>query len=107
MLFTKVILVFYSFWNLDPFRSVLPDICLDVTTVQALALDYLLALYPFVLILVSYFIIELCDRKCACIVTLWKPLHKVLKTFRNVRTSVIDSFATFFLLSYQNLKRNY
>ena len=82
---------------------VLPDVCLNVTTLQALALDYLVALYPFVLILLSYFIIELYDRKCLCIVAVWKPFHKVLSLIKkswNVRTSVIDSFSTFFLLSY-------
>ena len=98
----KVFLSFYSFWNLDMLRSVIPDICLNVTTIQALALDYLPALYPFLLILISYFLIELYDRKIACIVKIWKPFHIVLTFFRkscDIRTSVIDSFATFFLLS--------
>ena len=95
-------LIFYSFWNLDILRSVLLDICLNVTTLQALVLDYLLALYPFLLIILSYFIIELHDRKCVFIVAVWKPFHKMLTRLQtwNVRTSVIDSFATFFLLSY-------
>ena len=100
---TKTILVFYSFWNLDLFRSVIPDICLTVTTLQALALDYVIALYPFVLILLSYILIELHDRRFMIIVFMWKPFHKVLSVFRkswDIRTSVIDSFATFFLLSY-------
>ena len=98
----KVFLSFYSFWNLDMLRPVLPDICLNVTTIQALALDFLPALYPFLLILISYFLIELYDRKIACIVKIWKPFHIVLTFFRkswDIRTSVIDSFATFFLLS--------
>ena len=100
---TKIIFIFYSFWNLDVLRSVLPDICLNVTTLQALALDYLVAFYPFLLIIISYFIINLHDRKCACVVTAWKPFRKVLTIFHksyDVHTSVIDSFATFFLLSY-------
>ena len=100
---TKTFLVFFSFWNLDIFRSVIPDICLNVTTLQALALDYLLALYPFMLILLSYILIELHDQQYTVIVTMWKPFHKVLSIFRkswDIRTSVIDSFATFFLLSY-------
>ena len=100
---TQAFAVFYSFWNLDLFRSVIPEICLNVTTLQTLALEYLVALYPFVLILCSYFIIELYDKRVAFIVTAWKPLHKMLTIFRmswDVRTSVIDSFATFFLLSY-------
>ena len=99
----KTVLVFYSFWNLDLLRSVIPDICLNVTTLQALALDYLVALYPFVLILLSYMLIELYDRQYTVIVIIWKPFHKVLTMFRkawDIRTSVIDSFATLFLLSY-------
>ena len=90
-------------WNLDLFRSILPDICLNVTTLQALALEYLIALYPFVLILISYFLIILYDKQASVIVTIWKPFNKVLTKFRkswDIRTSVLDSFATFFLLSY-------
>ena len=100
---SKIIITLYSYWNLDLLRSVLPNTCLDVTTLQALALDYLLALCPYVLILLSYFLISLYDRKVSCIVRAWNPFHKLLFCFRtswDVRTSVIDSFATFFLLSY-------
>ena len=101
---TKTFLVFYSFWNLDLFRSVIPDICLDVTTLQELALDYSLALHPFVLIILSYLFIEFHDQQyTAAIVTICKPFRKVLSIFRkswDIRTSIIDSFSTFFLLSY-------
>ncbi len=99
----KIGFAFYSLWNLDIFRSILPNICLDVTTLQALTLEYLLALYPFVLILISYLLIVLYDRHVPVVVTIWKPFNKVLTTFRkswDIRTSVLDSFATFFLLSY-------
>ena len=100
---TKVFLSFYSFWNLHLFRPVIPDICLNVTTLQALALDYLLAFYPMVLVIISIIVIELHDRKVIWIVAPLKPIHKVLSKFRtswDVHTSIIDSFATFFLLSY-------
>ena len=102
----KIDCVFYSIWNLDIFRSILPNICLNVTTLQALTLEYLLALYPFVLILISYLLIVLYDRRVPVIVTLWKPVNKVLAIFReswDIRTSVLDSFATFFLLSYMKI----
>ena len=59
----QVLTAFYSFWNLDVLRSAIPDTCLNVSTVQALALKHLVALYPFVLITLSYIIIELYDRK--------------------------------------------
>ena len=99
----KICLTFYSFWNLDLLRSVIPDICLSITTLQALALDYLVALYPFLLILFSHLVIKLYDSHVPFVVTVWKPFRALLAKFRrsmDVRTSVIDSFATFFLLSY-------
>ena len=71
----KVFLVFYSFWNLDLFRSVIPDICLNVTTLQALALDYLVAFYPSVLLFTSYFFVKLHDRNIHFIVTARKPFR--------------------------------
>ena len=46
---------------------------------------------------------ELHDRKVAWVVTVWKPIHNVLSKFQkswDIRTSIIDSFTTFFLLSY-------
>ena len=94
---------FFGLWNLDPFRSLFPDICLNVTTLQVFALDACIALYPLALILVSYFLIELYDRNVWCIVFIWKPFRLFFRYFRenwDIRTSVIDSFATFFLLSY-------
>ena len=99
----KVVMVFYSVWNLNLFRSVIPDICLNVTTLQALALDYVIALYPFVLIMITYFIIKVHDTKHTFIMIVWKPFHKILTKFNkslNIRTSVFDAFTTFYLLSY-------
>ena len=99
----KVFTLFYSFWNLDLLRSVIPDICLNVTTLQALALDYLIALYPFLLVIFSYMVIKLYDSKISFIVMIWRPFRALLRNFQkslDVRTSIIDSFATFFLLSY-------
>ena len=102
----KIGFVFYSWWNLDLFRSVLPEICLNVTTLQALALEYLIALYPFILILFLYLLIVLYDRRVSFVVTVWAPFKKVLTIFRkswDIHTSVLDSFATFFLLSYNKI----
>ena len=99
----KVFFVFYSFWNLDVLRSVIPDTCLNVSTVQMITLDYLIALYPFALILLSCIIIKIYDQNLAFMKTALKPLKTVLEIFRrclDIRTSVIDSFSTFFLLSY-------
>ena len=106
----KVSFSLYSLWNLDLLRSVLPDICLNVTTLQALTMEYLIALYPFVLILISHILIVLHDRRVPLVVAVWKPFGRVLTFFRkswNIRTSVFDSFATFFFaVLHKGLKRN-
>ena len=99
----KVFISFYSFWNLDLLRSVIPDICLNVTTLQALALDYLVALYPFLLIVFSYMVIRFYDSEVRFIVMVWRPFRALLANFQesmDIRTSIIDSFATVFLISY-------
>ena len=99
----RVLTPFYSIWNLDFFRTVIPDICLNVTTLQALALDYVVALYPFLLILFSHVIIRLYDSHVHCMIVMWRPFRALLAVIResmDIRTSIIDSFATFFLLSY-------
>ena len=103
LIVAKICLLFYSYWNLDLFRSIIPDICLNVTTLQALAMDYIIAFYPFLLILLSHLVIKLYDSEIPCLVMVWRPFRALLTNFRlsmDIQTSIIDSFATFFLLSY-------
>ena len=99
----KILEPFYSLWNLDPLRSILPDICLHVSTLEAFALEACVAVYPLILICFSYFLIELYDHNVRFVVFIWKPFRFIFRRFRenwDTRTSVIDSFSTFFLLSY-------
>ena len=103
LLAVKLAFPLYSFWNLDFFRTLIPDICMNVSTLGALALDYAIAVYPIFLITLSYVLIELYDRDVRCLVYIWRPFNKVFGIFKShwdIRTSVIDSFNTFFLLSY-------
>ena len=98
----------YGIWNLDFFRTVYTPFCLhpDMTNIQALALDYIIAVYPLILITVTYLFVELHDWGFRPIVWLWRPFHRCFVRFRrqwDIRTSLIDAFATFFLLSYVKL----
>ena len=98
--------VMYSLWNLDFFRGLYPDICLDVSTLTALTLDYAVAIYPLLLTVVSYFLIQLYARNVRIVVILWKPFHHVLTLLRrnwDSRTTVIDAYATFYILSYTKI----
>ena len=95
----------YSMWNLDFLRALYTPFCLhpESTTLQILALDYVVAVYPLVLLFVVYLFVKLHDSNFKLIVCLWSPFHRCFVHFRrdwNIKTSLIDSFATFLLLSY-------
>ena len=100
-----VTFTFYSMWNLDFFRALYPPFCLqpETTTLQIFALDYVIAVYPLVLIIVVYLFVKLHDSNFKFIICLWRPFHRCFVHFRkdwNIKTSLIDAFATFLLLSY-------
>ena len=102
--FVKLIGTIYGVWNLDFFRTVLPPICLNITPIQALSLDYAIAFYPLLLVVVTYILISLHSNDIHIVVWLWKPFHRVFHSIKqdwsDIDRSVVKSFATFFTLSY-------
>ena len=97
----KVIISLYSVWNLDFFRPFYSDLCLGIGILPTLALDYVVAVYPLLLMALTYLFIHLHDKNYRVIVFMWSPFRKLCKFFRqnwDIRTSVIDAFSTFFLL---------
>ena len=58
----RLIFALYGIWNLDFFRTLLPNNCLKISTLQVLALDYVIAVYPLVLIFVTYIVVDLYDK---------------------------------------------
>ena len=102
----KVLLTAYGIWNLDFFRTVMPHICVSINTLQTLALDYAIAFYPLILLIVAYVLIQAHTCNFRVITIMCRPFHKSVKHFRsqlNVRTSIVEAFATFLLLSYVKL----
>ena len=94
--------IMYSVWNLDFFRDLYPEICLDVSNLTALTLDYAVAIYPLLLTVISYILIELHARNVRIVVMLWRPfrcLFKLLRRNWDTKTTIIDAYATFFILS--------
>ena len=74
-----------------------------MTTLQTLALDYAIAVYPLLLIVFTYLLVEMHDHNVRIVVWLWKPFHACFVHFRrrwNIKGSLINAFATFLLLSY-------
>ena len=102
---SAVFISLFGIWNLDFFRLLYPSFCLHpkATTIEVIALDYVIAVYPLVLLVVAYLLVKLHDSDIHFIVLLWKPFHRCFAHFRrhwNIKTSLVDAFATFLLLSY-------
>ena len=98
----RCLVAFCGFWNLDFFRSINFGICLGTDTLQTLALDFIVGAYPLLLMMVSYFLIELHDRNFRPIVIIGWPLRRFFGLFQEnwgVRSSLIDAFVTTFLLT--------
>ena len=86
-------------WNLDFFRSVYTPFCLhsSLTTLQVMSLDYIIAAYPLVLILVMYLLVDLYSHNYRPVVIALKPFHYCSTRFRhqlNITTSLVDAFGT-------------
>ena len=104
--YIKFLSTVYGIWNLDFFRSLIPPICLPLNAMQVMALDYLVAAYPLLLLTCFYALLKAYDRGCRLVVRLWRPFLWCTARLRqqwNIRHSIIDAFATFLLLSYVKL----
>ena len=98
----RVVGNFYGIWNLDFFRCVDLGICLSTDTLTTLALDIAVGVYPLLLMLITFLLIQLHDRHFTPLVIIWKPFKAVFGLFHenwDIGTSLIDAFTTFFLLS--------
>lgn len=98
-----------SVWNLDILRAFYEPFCLhpNMSIVQALALDYLVALYPLILLFLAFTLVSLHSRNCRTVVLLWKPFRHTLRScVRNldIKTSLIESFSTLFYLSAMKIQ---
>ena len=103
-LFMKFLYSLYGMWNLNFFTALIPPFCLPLLKVHVvISLTYIIALYPLLLLILIYVLIELHSRDFKIIVCLWKPFSLCYTRFRrqwDIRASLIDAFATFMLLSY-------
>ena len=95
---TRWMVMLYGVWNLDFFRSFNLGICLGIDTIQALALELAVGVYPLLLLLATYVLIHLYDRNFKPIVIIWKPVEGVLQYTKKkikTRTTLVDAFALF------------
>lgn len=100
---TKLFMSFYGIWNLDFFRFFLPSICLNTNSLLSLSLDYIIAMYPLFLVLLTYTLISLHDQNLKALVIVCRPFKLCFSLFQERHrqgTTIIDAFVTFFVLSF-------
>ena len=100
----KAMVTFLGIWNLDFFRMIYTPFCLhpNMSTIQTRALDYAVAVYPLVLVVITYIFVSL-HYRYSLVVRLWKPFYRCLRCIRkkwDIKDYLIGAFATFILLSY-------
>ena len=74
----------------------------ELSVFQKRSLRYIKALYPFLLIFITYILVTAYDRGCRALVWLWRPFKKCALSYRknwNIHTSLVETFATFVILS--------
>ncbi len=98
----KIIGSLCGIWNLDVLRFLDLGICQEITSLQTIVLDLAIGVYPILLMVLTYIFINLYDHNTRPLVYFWKPFKAafgLLDRSFDIRTSLIDAFATFFLLS--------
>ena len=93
----------YGIVNLDFFRDVYLHFCLhpQANMLHIISLDYIVAVYPFLLIFITHLVVNLYDRSYL-IKLAWKPFKWCLGRFQrqcDIQSSLIQTVATFILLS--------
>ena len=102
---SKILNALYDPLNLNVPSFLLPRNCFSSNwnILHVIFLEYLKAIYPLILCAVLYVLIELHGSNCKLVVLAWKPFSRCVVRIRRCfspKTSVIDAFATFILLSY-------
>ncbi len=101
-----ILLTFFSTWNLEFFRFLIPPFCVSeqISNLQALCMEYVVAFYPLLLTVLLYICIQQHARGCKLLVCLWRPLGCCLAPLTrrlncNPAESIVHIFASFLLLS--------
>ena len=99
--FIKFLGSLFGMWNLDFFRALNLEICFQVSPLTVLSLDFFVAVYPLLLMFITYIITLAHDSNFGPVVMVLKPFKTVFSAYKsnwNVRTSTVDAFSTFMFL---------
>ena len=102
-IYLALMTTFVGIWNLDFFRLHYKGICLPISSLTALSLDYAIAFYPLFLIFLTFLATELHARGFRIVVFLWSPFRRMFRQRWENKSSLIDVMATFMLLTYNKM----
>ena len=105
--YIRIMSAVFGVWNLDFFRGFNKTICFEIGSLPALLLYFIVALYPLLLMVLTYLIIYWYNCNCTPVSLVRKPLAACSSYYRSTRvtrkrytgTAVINSFAAYILLS--------
>ena len=103
---TSIIVTSLGVFNLDFFHTVIPPFCVSPSfkSINVLLFDYIIASYPIFLTMLIYHCIEFHDRQH--VLFRRYQLKNCFKTFLsswNPKGTILNTFATFHMLSYSKL----
>ena len=101
--FTNIVVTSLGMFNLDFFHTVIPPLCISPSfkSIDILLFDYVIGSYPLFLTILIYLCIEVYDRQHMSFLS--HPLRKCFHMSWNPKRTIINTFATFLLLSYSKL----
>ena len=104
----KLALTLSAVWSFDTLLFLAPPLCISQHMEEIFIpyLEFVATIYPFVLLLLTYGLMQLHTRICRPVVMLWGVLSRVFVQFYrawNPRSSMIQAFASLFFLSYAKL----
>ena len=94
-----------NIFNLNFLMFVVKPLCItsNMTLLQAISFWYIIPTYPLVLLFLIYIWITMYDKGFRCVVTITRPLHRLLAHFwhmTNIEPCLIHSIASTYLLCF-------
>ena len=104
----QLFVTFFGLWNLDIGRALYPPICLsqNMSALQVMSLEYITASFPLAILFAVAIGVKLYDRGYRIIFCVCRPVHSCFAHLRrtiDIKTSLIDAFATFIILSQNKI----
>ena len=95
-----IIITVLDIWNLDYFRLLLHPLCISssLTAIHCILFQYIIAIYPLLFTGMTYFCINNIEK-----FVIFHPLRGCLSKSWDPKTTILHTFATFFLFSYTKL----